>query len=478
MGWGLAMTFKLHSGITTIFGCLCVAFFSIIAASAISAQSRSLESSETRTTVHYAAGIYRYIGNGQWSDIAKDKSYSHVLIETGTDENAIYLYDASRALTVQLNVRRFMIATGVNGAPLVDYVKISSTSGVPDQRRPSPPPQYNAPLPQMAFNGSNVTGVYYRTGGYRAVGQGKWHRYKADGSYDSELMETSREAMAIWLFDFRLNRRHKIDLARGAIGTSTNGSPVSYSYRIDRMESSNNDYGQAGRAAVQGRLPVPQQPAFSQGGGQAYGAAQPGNVQPAYPSRGAISALGNAGSQPPQYQTPQYQPPQYQPPQAAAPPQYQAPRTARPPAVVQPVSNDFVRFRSLVSRKCLEVDRGQTGNNVKIVQFQCDGSDEQALRLQSRGGNSFNIIAKHSGKCFDIPGGDPDDNVPIQHFDCDNSNEQLFAIRNLGGTTVNLLTSNGKCFDVPGGDTGDYVGINQFRCDGSIEQKFAMERTN
>jgi len=95
--------------------------------------------------------------------------------------------------------------------------------------------------------------------------------------------------------------------------------------------------------------------------------------------------------------------------------------------------------------------------------------------LRSRAGNTFNIIAKHSGKCFDGPGGDSSDNLPLQHFDCDGSSEQLFSMRDVGGGSFNLVTNNGKCFDVPGGDTGDYVGINQFSCDGSIEQKFTLE---
>lgn len=170
--------------------------------------------------------------------------------------------------------------------------------------------------------------------------------------------------------------------------------------------------------------------------------------------------------------------PQQRNPQQAYPAQGRTgpivnPRPVQPAA--QPASSRFVRFRAVVSRKCLEVDRGQTANNVGIVQFSCDGSDEQSLNLRSRAGNTFNIIAKHSGKCFDVPGGDSSDNLPLQHFDCDGSSEQFFSMRDVGGGSFNLVTNNGKCFDVPGGDTGDYVGINQFSCDGSIEQKFTLE---
>lgn len=97
------------------------------------------------TTAHYNSGNITYFGRidyvspGKWVETSKDKSYRYEYVETGRDPSSVFLHDPSRNVRLQLDFERNMIAASFDGAPYVDYVKMSASASLSKGRRPRPP---------------------------------------------------------------------------------------------------------------------------------------------------------------------------------------------------------------------------------------------------------------------------------------------------------------------------------------------------
>jgi len=80
--------------------------------------------------------------------------------------------------------------------------------------------------------------------------------------------------------------------------------------------------------------------------------------------------------------------------------------------------------------KCLTIAGGSSpANNLRAVQFDCDGDLSRSWHLNGVGG-AFQIQNAKTGKCLTIAGGSsPANNVEAVQFDCDDDPSRTWQIR-------------------------------------------------
>jgi cytolethal distending toxin subunit A len=80
--------------------------------------------------------------------------------------------------------------------------------------------------------------------------------------------------------------------------------------------------------------------------------------------------------------------------------------------------------------KCLTIAGGTSpANNLRAVQFDCDGDLSRSWHLNGVGG-AFQIQNAKTGKCLTIAGGtSPANNLEAVQFDCDDDPSRTWRIR-------------------------------------------------
>jgi hypothetical protein len=119
------------------------------------------------------------------------------------------------------------------------------------------------------------------------------------------------------------------------------------------------------------------------------------------------------------------------------------------------------------SGKCLDVPGGSTADGVGVIQFACNGANNQKWNVRRSG----EIVNVNSGKCLDVPNGSTDDQVGVNQYSCHGGDNQKWNVRRTGDI-VNV--NSGKCLDVPDGSTDDRVRVNQYACNGGNNQKWTL----
>ena len=60
-----------------------------------------------------------------------------------------------------------------------------------------------------------------------------------------------------------------------------------------------------------------------------------------------------------------------------------------------------------------------------VVQWACNGGDNQTWRIEATSGGYSRLIAQHSGKCLDVSGASTEDRADIIQWQChDGANQQ------------------------------------------------------
>jgi hypothetical protein len=99
------------------------------------------------------------------------------------------------------------------------------------------------------------------------------------------------------------------------------------------------------------------------------------------------------------------------------------------------------------SGKCLEVSGGSHENGAAAVQWDCYGGDNQRWRLVPVG-EDFRIVARHSGKCLDVSGASPESGAEIFQWDCHGGNNQLWKRVPQGDEYTIIAKHSGRSMDV------------------------------
>ena len=100
----------------------------------------------------------------------------------------------------------------------------------------------------------------------------------------------------------------------------------------------------------------------------------------------------------------------------------------------QPITNQRVMLINAQTGKCLTIAGGQsTENNVRALQFDCDGDPSRSWTINATGGGVYQVSNVQTGKCLTIAGGrSTDNNVAALQFNCDSDPSRTWRIRPAG----------------------------------------------
>jgi hypothetical protein len=79
------------------------------------------------------------------------------------------------------------------------------------------------------------------------------------------------------------------------------------------------------------------------------------------------------------------------------------------------------------SQKCLDVAFESQANSAPIIQFTCNGKQNQQWWLVDKGNSEYQLKAVHSGKCLDVPL-QPGDGVQLVQYDCHEGSNQRWRL--------------------------------------------------
>ena len=64
-----------------------------------------------------------------------------------------------------------------------------------------------------------------------------------------------------------------------------------------------------------------------------------------------------------------------------------------------------------------------------MVQYSCNGGNNQLFRLKKMGDGTFEIVTKPAAKCFDMAGSSSEDGLQLQQYTCHGGANQLWSFR-------------------------------------------------
>ena len=131
------------------------------------------------------------------------------------------------------------------------------------------------------------------------------------------------------------------------------------------------------------------------------------------------------------------------------------------------------------SGKCLAVREGSTSSGAEVIQWPCNGKDEQQWFFASVQGDSAEVVNKKSGKCLSIAGGSRERGAKAIQWTCDAivRDEQWWSVvltdPDAGGFELHNFTS-GMCLAIGGASTANGANAIQWSCNDHWEQKWEL----
>jgi len=138
----------------------------------------------------------------------------------------------------------------------------------------------------------------------------------------------------------------------------------------------------------------------------------------------------------------------------------------------QPFAAGQSTIQSLVSGKCIDLERGTTVDGPVVIQFDCHSGRSEQWSIQGSGGAGYRIVSKLSGKCVGIDRrAGADTSTPVIQSNCGSgTSEQLWSLESRGGGNVIKSIASRRCLDVPGGSRISGVKLLAWRCSGAQNQ--------
>jgi hypothetical protein len=131
------------------------------------------------------------------------------------------------------------------------------------------------------------------------------------------------------------------------------------------------------------------------------------------------------------------------------------------------------------STLCVGVPGGSTAANTQLAQYPCDArlgtGDNQYWKLESLGGDFYQVVNGKSGRCIGVDGGSMANGARIAQYDCGPTgivgnqawemvpDGEQFRLRN---------GKSGKCMTVAGGSDAADARLEQHSCSGATNQRF------
>lgn len=130
------------------------------------------------------------------------------------------------------------------------------------------------------------------------------------------------------------------------------------------------------------------------------------------------------------------------------------------------------------SGKCLDVSGASSNNGAPIIQWDCNGGQNQQWRLVPVG-SYYRIVARHSGKCLDVTGASRVNGAQVIQWDCHGGDNQLWSLVSAGGGYYRITAKHsGKCLDVQGASSSSGTRVIQWDCHGADNQLWMRRSTS
>ena len=126
------------------------------------------------------------------------------------------------------------------------------------------------------------------------------------------------------------------------------------------------------------------------------------------------------------------------------------------------------------SQKCLDVPEWILNDGIPVIQWTCNGGDNQTWRIESTSDGYARLIARHSGKCLDVSGESTEDRADIIQWQCHGGENQQWRVEAVTGGYQLVARHSGKCLDVRGESTNDGGSIIQWSCHGGANQTWML----
>jgi hypothetical protein len=82
----------------------------------------------------------------------------------------------------------------------------------------------------------------------------------------------------------------------------------------------------------------------------------------------------------------------------------------------------------------MDVAGASTTAGAKVIQWTCNGGNNQKWQATSLGSGRFQLKAVHSGQCLDVTGASTVNGAPFEQWPCHSSGNQTFVLANIGST--------------------------------------------
>ncbi len=158
-------------------------------------------------------GTFRQVGEQQWIEQNKQGQTVFTFRETQRDDWSVYLHDASRNASLQLDLHRKKVGySDTNNPQMRDLYAIESSAAA-------------------SVNGRNVSAVEFGDGSgqvlgtFRQVGESQWVEQNRQGQTTFSFQETQRDDWSVYLHDASRNASLQLDLHRKRVGYRDTNNP-------------------------------------------------------------------------------------------------------------------------------------------------------------------------------------------------------------------------------------------------------------
>lgn len=124
----------------------------------------------------------------------------------------------------------------------------------------------------------------------------------------------------------------------------------------------------------------------------------------------------------------------------------------------------------LTNGKCLDVYQNGSAEGTRVVQWSCNGQDNQKWNLERVGGD-YKVISVASGKCLGVTS-----SQDLSIATCTDQSSQKFRLTEMETSTFQFVNiQNNECMDVYANSTADGASIVHWSCNGGLNQLFRVK---
>lgn len=133
----------------------------------------------------------------------------------------------------------------------------------------------------------------------------------------------------------------------------------------------------------------------------------------------------------------------------------------------------YVELVARHSGKCVDVVNGSTASNAQVIQYACNGGNNQQWSPRDSGGGYVQLVARHSGLCLDVANASTADSAQVIQYTCGPGTNQQWQFHDSGNGYVRVVARHsGKCLDVTSASTADSARVIQWSCNTNTNQQW------